>query len=53
MRLRHWLMPDYITINASVNSNQGLVMVNQSVGDNNNQATVVNVAAIASFVALP
>jgi hypothetical protein len=41
------------TINASVNSNQGLVMVNQSVGDNNNQATVVNVAAIASFVALP
>jgi len=41
------------TINASVNSNQGIVALNQSVGDNNNQATVVNVAAISSFVALP
>lgn len=41
------------TLNNSVNSNQGIVLVNQSAGDNNNQATVVNVAAIASFVALP
>jgi hypothetical protein len=41
------------TINGSVNFNSGIVAVNQSVGDNNNQATVINVAAISSFLALP
>ncbi|MFI4975124.1 MAG: hypothetical protein ACHP84_11345 [Caulobacterales bacterium] len=37
----------------AVNNNSGIVMVNQATGDNNNQATVVSVAAISSFVALP
>jgi hypothetical protein len=41
------------TINGSVNFNSGIVAVNQSSGDNNNQATVINVAAISSFLALP
>jgi hypothetical protein len=41
------------TVNTSVNSNSGIVALNQSVGDNNNQATVINVAAISSFVSLP
>jgi hypothetical protein len=41
------------TINNSVNFNSGIVAVNQSSGDNNNQATVINVAAISSFLALP
>jgi hypothetical protein len=41
------------TVNNSVNSNSGIVALNQSVGDNNNQATVINVAAISSFVSLP
>jgi hypothetical protein len=40
-------------ITNSVNSNTGIVAFNQSVGNNNNQATVVNVSAIASFVGLP
>jgi len=40
-------------IHNSVNFNQGLVMFNQSVGENNNQATVVSLAAISSFVDLP
>lgn len=34
----------------SVNSNTGIVMINQSVGNMNNQATVVSVAAITSAV---
>jgi hypothetical protein len=41
------------TVNGSVNSNTGIVALNQSVGDNNNQATVINVASISSFVSLP
>jgi hypothetical protein len=41
------------TINASINNNQGVVAFNQTTGDNNNQATVINVAAISSSVALP
>jgi hypothetical protein len=41
------------TVTNSVNSNSGIVALNQSVGDNNNQATVINVAAISSFVSLP
>jgi len=40
-------------IQNSVDNNSGIVAFNQSVGNNNNQATVVNVSAIASFVALP
>jgi len=40
------------TINNSVNLNKGIVMVNQSTGENNSQATVINVAAIASFAGL-
>ena len=40
-------------ITNSVDNNSGIVAFNQSVGNNNNQATVVNVSAIASFVALP
>jgi len=37
-------------INDSVNGNTGVVAVNQSVGSMNNQATVINVAAISSSV---
>jgi len=37
----------------AVNNNSGIIAVNQATGDNNNQATVVSVAAIASFVSLP
>jgi hypothetical protein len=37
-------------ITGSVNSNTGIVMVNQSVGNMNNQATVVSVAALTSAV---
>lgn len=40
-------------ITNSINHDQGIVAFNQSVGDMNNQATVVSVAAIAAFVALP
>ncbi|MBS0409090.1 MAG: hypothetical protein JSR86_04175 [Proteobacteria bacterium] len=40
-------------ITNSVNSNTGIVAFNQSVGNNNNQATVVNVSAISSWVGLP
>jgi hypothetical protein len=40
-------------ISNSVDHNIGIVAVNQSVGNNNNQATVVNVASISSFVGLP
>lgn len=40
-------------INSSVNNNTGIVAFNQSVGNNNNQATVINVSAISSFVGLP
>jgi hypothetical protein len=41
------------TINVSVNNNQGIIALNQTTGDSNNQATVINVAAISSSVALP
>ncbi|MFI4934571.1 MAG: hypothetical protein ACHP7N_08130 [Caulobacterales bacterium] len=41
------------SITNSVNHNVGIVMFNQSVGNMNNQATVVNVAALASTVGLP
>jgi hypothetical protein len=37
-------------ITGSVNSNTGIVMVNQSVGNMNNQATVVSIAALTSAV---
>lgn len=37
----------------SVNGNTGIVAFNQSVGNMNNQATVISVATIASFVGLP
>ena len=40
-------------ITDSVNSDTGIVAVNQSVGNMNNQATVISVAAISSFVGLP
>jgi hypothetical protein len=40
-------------IQASLDHNTGIVAFNQSVGNNNNQATVINVAAISSFVGLP
>ena len=40
-------------IQHSVNNNTGIVAFNQSVGNNNNQATVINVAAISSSVGLP
>jgi hypothetical protein len=40
-------------ITNSVNHDTGIVAVNQSVGNMNNQATVISVAAIASFVGLP
>jgi predicted nuclease of predicted toxin-antitoxin system len=37
-------------LTASVNGNTGIVMINQSVGNMNNQATVVSVAALTSAV---
>jgi hypothetical protein len=37
-------------ITSSVNGNTGIVMINQSVGNMNNQATVVSVAALTSAV---
>jgi hypothetical protein len=37
-------------ITGSVNNNTGIVMVNQSVGNMNNQATVVSIAALTSAV---
>jgi hypothetical protein len=40
-------------IQNSVDNNTGIVAFNQSVGNNNNQATVVNVSAISSWVGLP
>ena len=40
-------------ITNSVNSDTGIVAVNQSVGNMNNQATVISVASLASFVGLP
>lgn len=39
-------------ITGSVNGNTGIVAFNQSVGNMNNQATVISVAAISSFVGL-
>jgi hypothetical protein len=40
-------------IDHSINNDTGIVAVNQSVGNMNNQATVISVSAIASFVGLP
>ena len=40
-------------ITNSVNSDTGIVAVNQSVGNMNNQATVISVASLSSFVGLP
>lgn len=39
-------------IDGSVNGNTGIVEVNQSVGNMNNQSTIVNIAALTSFVGL-